>query len=156
LKTNWQIIGRLEDETPFFFTYSDPGYTNWWCPIRLGDAARKKILGHVRDELRRAEVLPPYIKVHDLSSQPCGHVAEKAAVGDSGWRSLMTSGVVNILTIGMRTMLCSQFHYVEKEQAKALGVTWNGSVWRVKRQGDMTPFSRWMTAPDVAVTAKQC
>lgn len=36
--------------------------------------------------------------------------------------------------------------FAEKDQAKALGAKWDweGKVWQVEKQDDMTPFSRWL------------
>lgn len=57
---HYQISGRLECGTPFLLDYAG-GVTHWQCPLRLGDGARKKILGKVRKEIRHAVASPDYI-----------------------------------------------------------------------------------------------
>ena len=67
LRRDWHIIGRLDDGTPFLLDYNQ-AVTNWTCAVNLGDSLRKKILGKLREELRRPATFPDYIVVHDLTA----------------------------------------------------------------------------------------
>ena len=78
LRRDWHIIGRLDDGTPFLLDYNQ-AVTNWTCAVNLGDSLRKKILGKLREELRRPATFPDYIVVGE-SCWGCRCVEERVKV----------------------------------------------------------------------------
>lgn len=154
LRRDWHVIGLLDDGTPFLLNYSQ-AVTNWVCEVNLGNSLRKKILGKLREELRRTDTVPGYIVAHDLTAfddenidlgaQNAGAIV--AAFFREVWRG-------RYLNDHDEDYVALAVPFSEKDQAKALGAKWDGGnrVWRVKKQDDMTPFSRWLPqapAPDV-------
>jgi hypothetical protein len=145
LRYDWQAIGRLEDGTPFLLMYSGCGMTNWFCSANLGDSLRKKILGMVRTDLRRANPPPSYITVHDLTGEADWKVASSRAeqLSMSFFKDAWRSGALNDRDEDYVTLAVP---FVEKDEAKTLGAKWDGAAkaWKVKLQADMTPFARWL------------
>lgn len=146
LRNHWHIIGRLNDGTPFLLDYSQ-SVTNWTCAVNLGDSLRKKILDKLREELRRPTTFPDYIVVHDLTAFDDENIdlgASKAAeVVKTFFRDVWRDRYLNDRD---EDYIALAVPFAEKDQAKALGAKWDweNKTWRVKKQDDMTPFSRWI------------
>lgn len=146
LRNHWHIIGRLDDGTSFLLDYNQ-AVTNWTCAVNLGDSLRKKILGKLREELRRPATFPDYIVVHDLTAFDGENVdlgASKAAtIISTFFRDVWRSRYLNDRD---EDYIALAVPFAEKDQAKALGAKWDGEnkVWRVKKQDDMTSFNRWL------------
>jgi hypothetical protein len=145
LVNHWHVIGRLEDGTPFYLAYQD-GVTHWTCEADLGDSLRKKILGMLREQLRRqSDAIPAYITLHDftekesIESVDLKHAAILKAFFKDTWRAAyLNDRDEDYVTLTVP--------FVEKDAAKALGAKWDGAVkaWKVKKQPDMSAFSRWL------------
>jgi len=147
------LVGKA-GETPFLLAYQG-GITNWWCPERLGESLRKKILGVLRDEIRYAEVLPSYIAEYDFreadeldrnEGSRQASAVELAFFNDVWRGQYLGETDEDFITLAVP--------YAEKDEAKALGAKWNPQerVWQVKRQEDMAGFARWMPEEETQKT----
>src|ERR1700722_15972699 len=94
LVDQWNVIGRLEDGTPFYLNYQG-GVTHWTCEADLGDSLRKKILGMLREQLRRqSDAIPAYITLHyftekeSIESVDQKHAAILKAFFKDTWRAV--------------------------------------------------------------------
>ena len=145
--TTWLLIGRLDGETPFLLQYTEPGMSNWSCSQTLGPSLRKKILGLVRTDVRMAQWTSFPLQSHDLRALDIQDMkrgnlqAEKLSIDffEQVWKR-------RYLGINEDDMISLRVPFAEKEQAKALGATWDpvAKAWKVLRQPDMSAFSRWM------------
>lgn len=148
----WFIIGRLEDDTPFMLSYSR-AITNWWSNANLGASLRNKILKEFAENVRRAPVMPAYITVHDVSEIDRTNInAGGVAAGEITMPFIRDVWRNKYLDDRDEDYMALNVPFAEKEAAKALGAKWDGAakVWRVKKQGDMRAFSRWMQATEEA------
>lgn len=144
LVNHWHVIGRLEDGTPFYLAYQN-GVTHWTCEADLGDSLRKKILGMLREQLRRPNGIPAYITLHDFTEEESiesvdqKHAAIWRDFFDGTWRrDYLNDRDEDYVTLNVP--------FAEKDAAKALGAKWDGAVkaWKVKKRPDMSAFSRWL------------
>lgn len=153
-QVTWHLIGKLEDGTPFFLQYTEPGVALWDCPKVLGQSLRRKILSKLRAEVRYADNVAFALEAHDLRELDqkdlhLGHEqAEKLSLDffHGVWRA-------RYLGKSLEDWVSLQVPFSEKDQAKALGARWDSvaKVWKVARQDDMSAFSRWLpAAPEVA------
>lgn len=144
-RLDYFLIGKAGD-TPFYLAYQG-GITGWWCQERLGDSLRKKILGVLREEIRYGEAMPSYIVEHDFresderdldASSRAASAVERAFFNDV-WRGIY-------LDDHDEDYVPLAVPFAEKDEAKDLGAKWDAQerVWKVKRQEDMSAFTRWM------------
>lgn len=147
-RTDYTIIGRLEDGKPFLLRYAS-GITNWTSPADLGEALRKKILSGLRQQVRYAESLPSYLVQHDLrptdANDPDVAARRAADIEQAFFRDVWRA---QYLDDRDEDYVALAVPFAEKDAAKALGAKWDGAarVWRVKRQDNMSAFARWMPA----------
>jgi hypothetical protein len=146
LRRDWHIIGRLDDDTPFLLEYSQ-AVTNWVCSETLGAALRRKILGKLREDIRRSQEIPEFIVTHDLTAFDDASIdlaASNAGVIVAAffrdiWRE-------RYLDDRDEDYVALSVPFAEKDAAKALGAKWDAEnrIWRVRKQDDMEPFARWL------------
>lgn len=152
-RLDYFLVGKA-GETPFLLAYQG-GITNWWCPERLGESLRKKILGVLRAEVRYVEVLPSYIAEYDFreadeldrnEGSRQASAVELAFFNDVWRGQYLGETDEDFITLAVP--------YAEKDEAKALGAKWNPQerVWKVKRQEDMSEFARWMPEEETQKT----
>ena len=127
--------------------------TNWFCSANLGDSLRKKILGMVRTDLRRADPPPSYITVHDLTGEADWKVASSRAeqLSMSFFKDAWRSCTLNDRDEDYIPLVVP---FTEKDEAKALGAKWDGTakVWKVNMQADLALFARWRLAESTTTT----
>ena len=143
----WHLIGRLEEGTPFFLQYTEPGTTAWTCAQNLGPSLRRKILAGLRTQVRNASWTAFPLQTHDLRELDARDFQEGQAETEkiSGefleavWRR-------QYLSIREEDFIVLAVPFAEKDEAKALGAKWDAQakVWKVQRQLDMSAFSRWL------------
>lgn len=142
---SWHLIGRLADGTPFNLFYSNT-VTSWASPARLSAGLRKKILARVREEIRYAAALPPYVTEYDYTTRALTTHEEDAEFSEifARWDREVWRG--QYLGDREEDYLDLEVPFAEKDQAKALGAQWDGPrrTWRVHRSKDLQTFARWL------------
>lgn len=139
----WLVIGRVGGQVPFLLSYQEGGATQWTCERGLGDGLRKKILGHLRTQLRQASALASYASVHDLTHLGVREADEPAQqlwtqFYDQDWRA-------QTLNDRDEDWLELRVPFAEKDQAKAAGARWDAGkkAW-LARKVDRANFARWL------------
>jgi hypothetical protein len=138
------LIGRLDTGEPFALAYRHGGLTQWDCPVTLGAALRQKILQGLREQVRFAATAPAWLDDHDLQALDRTDLAAgHARAGDLA--STFYTQRWERDTLGLTDWVPLAVPFADKEQAKALGATWDavGKTWRVRQQADMAPFAAW-------------
>lgn len=142
----WTVIGRLGTGEPFCLFYQGLGLTQWHSPTHLGDSLRKKILDHLREQVRDAATPPAFITVHDLRALDDRTLTEgnaeagrlSQAFFDDVWRA-------EYLHDRDADWIELDVPYVERQQASDLGALWHPGrrKWRVHKSQDLSAFARW-------------
>lgn len=140
--TFWYVIGKYGADL-FMLMYSN-GYTNWYSDVNLTDSIRTKILGHFKNELRDASLLPAYVRVHDLRAADVADL--KSSDANAGDISLDFHDNIWLKQYCGIEYIKLNVPFHEKDAAFAAGAVWNAGlkVWQAVKGPNMDRFKRWL------------
>lgn len=133
---HFYVVGLLSNNIPFMLCYVGAGLTQWYCEENLGNSLRRKILEHFKTEIKAKDILPSYMKSHDVK----GHLPSLHKIAIDFIERIWEKKY-----LGKEALIILSVPFEEKEEVASLGVFWDKKYksWCIE-ESKKEQFSRWI------------